>query len=284
MRLLLGFLLVMKAELERGFIATRRYWFQTLVGLFISYAALIVLIYGFVYSQGALDSAIAERFDTAERATNFVLGFIIGSFAFGVIGMYTRGLQSMASTGILEQLCISPYGLVTNFLARTFVACVSGVLTSSVLVWLITRTVGGKLHFDPIPVAVLLALTFLNLMGFGFMMGGLVLVFKQIGQLAMVLRLVLFGLAIFARAELYERGGWLLAGLLHLLPITDAAVCLKYVLIHGQTLPNGEFASVFTQTWFFWLVGSCVLWNAIGFVLFRKMENYARHKGTLGNY
>lgn len=277
----MGFFLVMKAELVRNWITMRRYWVRTLVGMTLSYGMLMVLIVGF-YSEGGSDIARGLAGNDAESATNFVLGFIIGMFAFGIIGMYTQGLQAMASTGVLEQLCMSPHGLITNFLARTIVGSVTTILSSAVLVYAVARSVGGDLYFFPIETVVLLTLTFANLLGFGLLVGGLVLIFKQVGQIALIVRMVLFGLAIFAKEELVSGGGPV-ALLLHLLPITDASICLKYVLIKGQ-MSDGVFHSVFAYAPFYWLLVSCVLWNAIGVATFKSMESYSRLKGTLGTY
>jgi ABC-type polysaccharide/polyol phosphate export permease len=278
----MGFFLVMKAEIVRSFIIMRRYWFRSLTGMVIGYGMLMVLIAGFMYSQPAVEEGL-KRFDDPAKATNYVLGFIIGMFAFGVVGMYTQGLQGMAQTGVLEQLCMSPHGLITNFLARTAVASVTTILYSGFMVWMVTFTVGGTLYFDPVAVLVLLTLTFLNLLGFGFMVGGMVLVFKQVGQLAILIRMGLFALAIFAREELLEQG-WLLALVMHALPITDAAICLKYVLVRDQGRIDGAFVSVFAHPCFYWLLASCVIWTVVGLVTFKYMENWSRYKGTLGSY
>ncbi|HDP34432.1 MAG TPA: hypothetical protein ENN29_04915 [Candidatus Hydrogenedentes bacterium] len=286
----MSFLLVMKAEIVRSFIIMRRYWFRTLTGMVIGYGMLMVLIAGFIYSRPGIEEGLS-RFDDPTAATNFVLGFIIGMYAFGVVGMFTQGLQGMAATGVLEQLCMSPHGLAVNFLAQTVVGSVASVLSSGIMVFAVTWSVGGMLHWDTIPILVLLTLTFFNLVGFGFMVGGLVLVFKQVGQMAILLRMGLFALAVFAREEILNQP-WPLAFILHMLPITDATICLKYVLIKNQmttiTAVNGEpievFRSVFLYPSFYWLIASCVLWTVIGLVVFRFMEDYSRSKGTLGSY
>jgi len=82
----MSFFRVMKAELVRSFIIMRRYWFRTLTGMVIGYGMLMVLIAGFIYSKGGVGDTI-NHFDDPTAATNFVLGFIIGMFAFGVVGM-----------------------------------------------------------------------------------------------------------------------------------------------------------------------------------------------------
>lgn len=270
----MGFLLIMKAEIVRSFIITRRYWFRTLTGMIIGYGMLMVLIAGFSYSKPDISHSVQDP-------TNFVLGFIIGMFAFGVVGMFTQGLQGMATTGVLEQLCMSPHGLVANFMARSVVAAISTVLTSSLMLYLVTLTMGGDLHFEPIQASVLLGLTFMNLLGFGFMMGGLVLVFKQVGQVAVLVRMSLFALAIFAKEEVFEQGG-IFAAFLHLLPITDAAVCLKALLIQGHGVIDTEV--IFYHPCFKFLILNCIIWTLLGITCFKVMENWSRSKGTLGSY
>ncbi len=286
----MSFLLVMKAEIVRSFIIMRRYWFRTITGMVIGYGMLMVLIAGFIYSRPGVEENL-NKFDDPTAATNFVLGFIIGMFAFGVVGMFTQGLQGMAATGVLEQLCMSPHGLAVNFLAQTVVGSIASIISSGVMVFAVTWSVGGMLHWDTIPIFVLLGLTFFNLVGFGFMVGGLVLVFKQVGQVAIILRMGLFALAVFAREEILNQA-WIVSFMLHLLPITDATICLKYVLIKNQmvTVAGADgattevFRSVFLYPSFYWLIFSCVLWTVIGLTVFRFMEDYSRSKGTLGSY
>lgn len=282
----MSFLLVMKAEVVRTFIIMRRYWFRTLVGLVMGYGMLLVLIAGFIVSRDRVEEGISERFGDPESATNFVLGFIIGMFAFGIVGMFTQGLQGMARTGVLEQLCLSPHGLVTNFLARSTVAAIQTVISSSIMVWMVTATVGGTLYFDGLALALLLVLTFINLLGFGFMMGGMVLIFKQVGQVAVLIRMGLFALAIFAKEELLHQG-WAMAALVHVLPVADAAILIKWVLVSNQGIEGDNYdnyVSVFQHPSMFFLVLSCIFWTAAGIGCFKFMENWSRAKGTLGTY
>ncbi len=294
----MGFFLVMKAEIVRSWIITRRYWFRTVTGLVLSYGMLLVLVLGFLFSQGDPSGApqiagvpspvslmpaqqgegiLGIVSQDSEKATNYILGFIIGIFAFGVVGMFSQGLQDMAGSGVLEQLCMSPHGLITNFLARCFVGSIMSIFSSSIMVWMVTKTVGGILHFSFVPVFTLLFLTFCNLLGFGFVVGGLVLVFKQVGQVAIILRIVLFALAVLAKEELLARG-WAIAAIMHAMPITDAAICLKKVLIQDVGF------AIFVHPCFYWLIASCIFWTTLGMGLFRYFEDWSRSKGTLGAY
>jgi len=278
----MSFLLVVKAELVRAFIIMRRYWFRTLTGMALSYGLLVMMIWGFISQRDTITQQMAPQVSDPEKATSWALGFIIGMFAFGVVGMFSQGLQELARSGQLEQLCMSPHGLVTNFLARTVVAAVTNILSSALLIWLVATTFGGTLHADFLPTVVLLTLTFVNVLGFGFFVGGLVLVFKQTGQIAIVIRMALFALAILATDKIAE---WptLVRWFAHAVPITDAAICLKYVLIQGQQ-SHGAFRTVFSHPSFWFLIANAAISTVVGIACFRIMEDWSRSKGTLGAY
>jgi len=279
----MGFFLVMKAEMVRNFIIMRRYWFRTITGMIIGYTVLLMFVLGVMSNRQGLEDYMARGQD----ATNWALSFIIGMFAFGIVGMFTQGLQELSQSGQLEQLCMSPHGLVTNFMARSVVSSISNILTSALMIWLISKSVKGTLHADFLPTLTLLALTYFNLIGFGFMFGGLVLVFKQTGQIAMVVRLGIFGVPLLA-TERVELLPILLRIGAHAVPVTDAAICIKYVLIQGQTVVNDAgqhvFRSVFAHPSFFYLLINGVFWTVLGMASFRLMENWSRSKGTLGAY
>lgn len=289
----MGFFLVIKAEVVRTFIIMRRYWFATLTGMFIGYGMLMAIIIGFMTRPDEMNQAIERQFSNLDpqRATNAALGFIIGMFAFGVVGVFTQGLQTMARSGQLEQLCLSPHGLVTNFLGRSLVGAISSIISSAIMLKLIALSVSGNIYFDPVPAIILLALTYLNLIGFGFMAGGLVLVFKQTGQIAVIVRMILLALGVYAGDNMHT-GFKPLDWLMHAAPITDAAVCLKHVLIKNQMIkvlgPDGvvteQFLSVFQIPSFYFLLINCAFWTVLGISLFKVMETWSRDKGTLGAY
>lgn len=306
-----GFLLVLKAEVVRSWIITRRYWFRTLTGIIVGYGMLMGLILGFMASRDnpedagsgapAVTANAQQQSGPASlmtpgmpkglvndpaKATTYVLGFVIGLFAFGIVGLFTQGLQGMAQTGVLEQLCLSPHGLVTNFLVQSFVGGINTILSSGIMLWLITWSLQGTLYWDWVAVPLVLALSFIDLLGFGFMVGGLVLIFKQTGQLAILVRLGLFGMALFGDEKLLQ-GHWLKQAFLHVLPVTDAAICLKYVLVQGQGAAlGGPIVPVYAHpTGAFWfLIVNAAVWTGIGIVCFRLMESHSRLKGTLGSY
>jgi len=278
----MGFLLVFKAEMVRSLIILRRYWFATLIGLAIGYGMLAMLAYAFLSNREAITPELSERFGSSS-AVNGTLGVLIGLLAFSVVGMFSQGLQAMARSGELEQLYMSPHGLITNFFARSFVATITMILNLALMLWLVDKTMAGILNIDGtdlLLLILLISLTYVNLLGFGFMVGGLVLVFKQTGQVATIIRLILMGLAIAASPEMTE---WPMVAqvLAHMLPITDAAVCLKLVVIENKGL--AIFEPPYVQHVVFLLLNAAI-WTGAGMLCFKVMERWSRSKGTLGAY
>jgi len=58
-----GFFLVLKAELVRGFIIMRRYWFATLTSMILGYGMLMALIVGFMARRDDVARAGGQRND-----------------------------------------------------------------------------------------------------------------------------------------------------------------------------------------------------------------------------
>ena len=305
----MGFFLVLKAEVVRTMIISRRYWFATLTALIVACIMFTGMFYGFLAGIG-LGAGMAGI--AIERA----LGLIIGIFAFSMVGMFSTGLAGMARSGELEQVYMSPHGLITNFMARSTVSTILSIVTWTLILSFMSAsfsrasanadpatdgpavqaasttpdstaaqapdtvapTMGdGKIHADPLPVAVLFFLTYFSMTGFGFMIGGLVLVFKQVGQVAVLLRFVMIAIGWTASDALYNMHP-VVQWIAHIVPVTDAAICLKLVLLRG--IGN----DVFMHTSFFCLIANVALWTPIGLACFKTMENWARSKGTLGAF
>lgn len=306
----MGFLLVLKAEIVRTLIITRRYWFATLMALIVGMFMFTTMLYLFL-------SGVAGG-NLAAYATEKGLGLVIGIFAFSIVGMFSNGLASMARSGELEQVYMSPHGLITNFMARSAVNTVMSIITWTLLLMFVSSSFsradrmaaaennagaipavsaqahgtesseaaapalppakpGPVLHVSAGPLAVLLGLTYFNMIGFGFMIGGLVLVFKQVGQVAVIIRLIMMAIAWSASEKLYTLHP-VLQWIGHGVPVTDAAICLKLVLLRGYGY------EIFTHMSFYCLVGNVALWTPIGLTCFKAMENWARSKGTLGAF
>jgi hypothetical protein len=98
------------------------------------------------------------------------------------------------------------------------------------------------------------------------------------------MRMALLAIAMLSSEALLEGKGAAFAALMHALPVTDASICLKYVLIDGQISAAGERVSVFAHSSFYYLILNGTVWTALGMVCFKFMENWSRAKGTLGTY
>lgn len=82
--------------------------------------------------------------------------------------------------GTLEQLAMSPLGFGRVLLSRLAAAFLFDLLVMLLFLLLMMASTGKWLHLDLLSLLPLLLLTMAGVLGIGFIMGGLALVFKQI--------------------------------------------------------------------------------------------------------
>jgi ABC-2 type transport system permease protein len=122
-----------------------------------------------------------------------------------------------------------------------------------------------------------LLLTLLGILGFGFLIAGAVLVFKQVESLANLVQNVL----IFLNGSLLpveQMPRWL-SSVAHVLPTTQGIVVLRRVVLDGQRL-----AAVWRDGSLPWLIAHSGLFLLAGWTVFLFCERAAKRQGSLGQY
>ena len=122
-----------------------------------------------------------------------------------------------------------------------------------------------------------LAMTLVGVYGFGFIVAGATLVFKQVESFANLMQNVL----VFLNGTLlpvHNMPGWL-ANIARLLPSTQGIVVLRRILLDGQSL-----ASVWRDGSLLWLIVHSALFLATGWLVFGICERVAKEQGSLGQY
>jgi ABC-2 type transport system permease protein len=125
---------------------------------------------GFIVGEG--------RFE-APRLAPMLLGFLLWAYAPIVIFGVSTELVGEAQAGTLEQLALSPTPAALLLLGRVAALLVSTSLMIGLVGLGLVRLFGIHLPLDAGGLVVL-ALTLAGLLGFGLLLGGLTLVFKQV--------------------------------------------------------------------------------------------------------
>ncbi|GEM_PF-189472 len=264
----LGFLLTMKAEFKRSLIFMRRYPLATAGSFIISF----IMIWG-IFIAGA--EVVGGG--SLEAAADKVIGFLVWSFTMSTVGVLVSAAQGGAQTGVLEQICLSPTGIRTNFLARAVCSMIAQLFYVIVLLVALMLITPLSLHQN-VPVwscLLVLVMTLASLLGLGLIFSGLALMWKRIGQLTILVRIMLLLIVLPS----YEQYGPTIAKAVKTFPMAHGVMLLRRLMVQGATLME-----IIESGDMFILTANSAVWLLIGLSVFTLMETWSRVKGTLGIY
>lgn len=205
----------------------------------------------------------------ADSADGIVVGFFVWTMATRAFRGLAANVMNEARWGTLERLFVSPYGFGTVMAVETLVNVVLSVVWGSAMLLPMMLVTGRWLHVDPLTVIPLVLLTLTPIVGIGFLMGGLALLYKRVENL---FGIVTFGFAglIAAPAGQFE--------LLKLLPATQGSYLTRVAMEDGVRLWE------FPTTDLLFLVVPAVAYLAFGFYCFHRAQHRARREGSMGQY
>lgn len=263
---------VLNAEIVREFITLKRYFLEAASGLAMVY----ILFLGFFFSAHPFRGGTphpANAIDLAHRA----VGFILWLFALNSIGHFSNAIRDEAQIGIMEQIALSPSGLIVNMWGRAIGKTIVDCLTIGLVLITIIVSTRISLSFPPLSVAVVFILTLSGLYGLAFFFGGLTLIYKRLGNVTLVVRfafLILTG----AVTPIQNFPAWLQI-IAKTLPMTQGLKILRLLMIE-----NIPFAAVVQSGDLLWLIVNSACYIALGLISFRIFEGFARERGLLGVY
>ena len=210
--------------------------------------------------------------DPATVEANLRFAIVGNAFWFLLLlGVSSMGweLTTEATRGTLEQLAMSPVGMTRILFARMLGTLGVHLLITIGMLTLTMLTAGQWLSFDvPLLVAVL-APTFVSVVGLGYMVAGLALVYKQISALLQVMQFVFLAFAFVPLS---------VAPWLELAPVVKGIDMVRLGLVDGATL-----ASFGARDWVSLLVNG-VVYLTLGLLAFWLAERRAVNRGLLGQY
>lgn len=258
-------LVAVYSEIRKGLLLAWDYKFNMLMLLFL--LGFVFLGISFFMGYGELDPA---------RMAPALLGYLVWFYAVVIIFDMNTNLTQEAQTGTLEQMYMSVAPAGVMLLGRSLAATV----TASILVCIagaglsLLLNIHIPLVWAGIPV---LGITVLGLIGFGFILGGAMLVFKQADSLA----------NLFQQLLLFLNGALLPVSLLpdwlavfaKTLPTTQGIVVLRNVVFDGQSL-----LAAWNDGSLVWLSIHSGVYLVAGWFVFKLCERTAKRQGTLGQY
>jgi ABC-2 type transport system permease protein len=263
------FLLLFKAELKRSFILLSRYPFQLITGIIASYITFMGVFYGF---QGL------KIFDNPSYSPGFlIIGFLIWQYAMVAVSDMPGEIMSESQTGTLEEILISVINPIHFLSARALADLLINTIWIIIFLSIISLTTGVFLHIPFFSTIIIFLFVIAGLYGFGFILAGLVIIFKQLGPIMGILNMIFL---LFTGA-IVPLDGFpnIIQCIAHTLPLTDGLKILRMIILEEKSLlyviENGDMLR---------LTINSSIYLLLGVVVFKWCYKEARKRGVIGHY
>lgn len=205
-----------------------------------------------------------------------LLGYLIWMYAVTAVSDLSYGLRGEISAGTLEQLAMShaPLELLLmgRVIATLMIASVQVFLMGIVMYLLLGIRI--PLRLEALPAFLL---TLLGVFGFGFIIAGAMLIFKQVE----------FFTNLMNNALAFLNGSFLpvsalpiwMATFAKTLPSTLGIIVLREIILEGKSL-----ATTWREGSLVELTVNSVVYFAVGWLVFAVCERIAKNWGSLGQY
>lgn len=256
---------IMTNETRKGLIIAWAYKFNWLVGVFM--LCFIFVGIGFFMGNGELDNDILAP---------ALLGYLVWFYALEAISNMSWSLREETQTGTLEQMNMSPLSMGMLLVGRAL----STLISTTIMVMIAGLTLMLLLNIRlPVKLAALLpfGLTLAGLYGFGFIIGGLTLIYKHTESFAnLIQNALLFLNGAFLPVDRLPRTLEIIATAL---PSTQGIIVTRRIVIEGYNLLD-----VWQDGSLPFLIVHSALFFIGGLLFFKWCELVARRRGTLGQY
>lgn len=243
-------------------IELRRYAFDMVSGMVSVYGFFVVIFFGARLFGG-------DRPQFGETLEGLVVSYAVWAFTILALGALTFEIVQEAQQGTFEQLGMSPFGLVHVLVARVFTSLVVYFVIWSTMLVLMMATSGKWLHIDVVSLVPLLALTLLGIVGIGFVLGGMAVVFKRIQNALNVYQILIIGLVIIPAEEV---------PVVKYLPLSWGTYLVRRVMVDETSIFEMAPGDLLL------LAGVSLFYFFGGLAVFRLFERTARERGLLGHY
>ncbi len=250
------------ASFRRSLIEFRRYIFDTFSGIVTVYGFFLIIFLGARIFGG-------DQPGFGRTLEGVVVSYGVWALTIFALSGLTFEMTQEAQLGTLEQLGMSPFGLVNVLLARVFSSLGVQFFVWAILLTLMMATTGRWLNIDVVSVVPLLLLTLIGVIGVGFVLAGLAVVFKRVQNALQIYQVLLLGLVVAPVDDV---------SFVKYLPVAWGSELLRRVMVGGRSvfdMPLGDLL---------FLIANTTLYFACGIAAFKGFERVARERGLLGHY
>jgi ABC-2 type transport system permease protein len=252
------YFIAFKNEINKFYIQSKRYIFDTLSRIISTYLIFLSLFYGIKFISGPdLDNAKLDA---------IIIGYIMWSFAYNAYYENSYDICEESTIGTLEQLFLAPIGFHSIVFFRMISGYLFSVLYNIAVLYLTMITTGRWLDLPIFNFLLITTLSIPAMYGLGYVFGGFSLVYKKIQS---SLYVVQFALVFLVSLPAYP------LNVFSFLPFTAGAYMINRMVVYGENFPLSWYLFIFAISLFYFF---------LGFGIFKLFEKKARRLNLLGQY
>ncbi|MCA9840394.1 MAG: ABC transporter permease [Trueperaceae bacterium] len=252
---------VVSANLRKVATEMRRYLPNTISMIVTIYAIFLMFFLGIKFIG---DPSNAEA-NTQYMIVTTVMWFLT-LMAMQGIGWE---ITTEATRGTLEQLYMSPVPAWFILFSRMLATILLNLIVYAVILVLIMATSGQWLRFDWLTLIPLFLISLLGMIGVGFMIAGLALIFKQIQAFLQIAQFIFLAMVAVPVG---------LSPYLELVPVVRASSMIREAMTSGTSL-----VAFGASAWLL-LVLNALIYFVLGVFVYKRAEARAMNFGLLGQY
>lgn len=261
-----GRLVLFRAMIVKRVLLMLRYRVNFAMQILVMYIFFAIIFFGGQAAVSQIEGGIGALSSTFD---GLIIGWFLWTMAQTAYQNVHSDISSESQWGTLEQLYISPYGFGWVMGLKSVVNVLLSVFMGGLLLALMMVTTGTWFAVDLLTLVPIVVLSIMSVLGLGFMIGGLALVYKRVESVNNLMQFVLMGLVAAPAAS---------APLLNVLPLAQGSGMLQESMRNGIAL--WEFSTLDISL----LVGTGLGYFLVGFLVFRYASKVARRRGVMGHY
>lgn len=257
--------MLFKGEVKRSIILQKRYFLSFITDI-STYYLLFMGMYFLVNSS----SKHLSKEELSTMMSIHLIGYISWYFFSFTMTLINNGINRELSLGTFEQLCMSHNSILKIWINRLFVQSIRNFIFLFPLIGIIILSTGVSLKFNLYTLLVALFM-YVGILGFSFLLGGLSIKFKRIGQLPFLIGILFLGSTIIDYSALPN----VLRKILFFLPFSKGIDMIK------STVAT-EFVFSFSESGF--LLLNSLFYLFLGLMSFSYFYNRSLKDGDLSTY
>lgn len=266
---MLNRLIFLKAEVKRSLLMLTRYKIHTITNFIVVYMLFMGIFYGIKFLSPGNQIFGAS-------AGGMIVGYIMWVYVLQGLDV-GYSLANEATLGILEQIYMSPVGPLFILFSKAVANAIEGLFFYIPLLILLPLSTNIKLNIPFIPIIIVFILTLMGIYGFGYIFGGLNLIYKKLGPIQQILQFVFLLFAgVLVPIENLPRGLQVFA---YSLPLTQGIRCMRMLMVDNLSfmaiVQSGEITKLILNSGIYLLVGM---------ISYLIADRFVRSRGGLAQY